>query len=152
MIVISPYSRALRNGKRNPKNFPYWKELIAKLKGKTIVQIGVEGEVPLVKDFRKGLPLKDIENLIKDCDYWISVDNFLPHLAHYVGKPGIVLWGRSDPNIFGYQENINMLKDRKYLRESQFDMWENVPYNPDVFLTADDISKLTQSLTRTNNK
>jgi len=29
MILISPYSKKLTNGKVNPKNYPYWKEVIA---------------------------------------------------------------------------------------------------------------------------
>jgi ADP-heptose:LPS heptosyltransferase len=139
MIVLSPYSRPLRNGKRNPKNFPYWKEVISKLKLDNIIQIGVEGEEKIVKDFRKGLSLKEIEDLIKKCDFWMSVDNFLPHLAHHVGKLGIVIWSMSDPNVFGYPENINILKDRKYVRKNQFDMWDNYPYNLDAFSSVDKI-------------
>ena len=49
MIIISPYSKALRSGKRNPKNYPYWQELIELIK-EPIVQIGIEGEEQLVPD------------------------------------------------------------------------------------------------------
>ena len=30
----------------------------------------------------------------------------------------------SDKNIFGYPQNINLLKNKKYLRKNQFDTWE----------------------------
>jgi ADP-heptose:LPS heptosyltransferase len=140
-IVISPFSKKLRNGKENPKNYPYWKGVISLLKQKNIIQIGVEGETKLVNDFRKGLSLDQIKKLISECDFWMSVDNFLPHLAHHIPKPGVVLWGYSDPNIFGYKENLNLLKNRNYLRKDQFNIWEAIEYNEDVFMSANDVVK-----------
>lgn len=134
MIIIQPWAKSLRNGKRNAKNFPHWKKLIAMLPNEHIIQIGLEGEEQLVPDFRKGLSMKELSALVLECDLWISIDSFLQHLAWTLGKPGIVLFGVSDPNIFGHKENINLLKDRKYLRKLQFDMWENVHYDPNVFV------------------
>ena len=139
MILISPYSKVLRNGERNAKNFPYWSELLALLSGERIVQLGITGEKIMVPEFRDSLPLKNIKGLLEECDYWISVDNFLPHLAHHVGKPGVVIWSVSDPLIFGYPENVNVLKDRKYLRPGQFDIWEAAIYNQEAFPTAEEV-------------
>lgn len=140
-IIISPWSRELRDKSYNPKNYPYWLEVIEGLKDDwDIIQIGVKGEKQLTDDFRVNLPLKEVGYLLLDpkCHTWISVDNFLPHLAHVVGKePGVVLWGISDPNIFGYRENKNLLKARKYLREQQFAVWDGLTYDPKVFVTAD---------------
>ena len=140
-ILISPWSRELRDKSYNPKNYPYWSEAIEGLKDDyDIIQIGVTDEKKLVDDFRVNLTLKVIGELLMDpkCHTWISVDNFLPHLAHVVGKePGIVIWGISDPNIFGYRENKNLLKARKYLREAQFQIWDGLKYDPNVFVTAD---------------
>ena len=139
-ILISPYSKYLRNGAVNPKNYPYWEELVSKLKnrGHEIIQIGVANEKKLVEDCRFNMTLPQLEDLLKECDLFISVDNFIPHMAHYIGAgQGIVLFGQSDPNIFGYPENINLLRDRKHLREKQFDMWEAVGFNPDVFVYPD---------------
>jgi len=130
--IISPFSRPLRNGNPNPKNYPYWKELI-KLLPYHVIQVGVEGEERLVDDVRFNLSLKELEALIKECDLWISVDSFLPHLAHHVGKPGIVIWGKSDPLIFGYKENKNVILSRKNLRTNQFIFWEDEPYDKSVF-------------------
>lgn len=136
MIIISPYSKALRNSKENPKNYPinYWEELIIELKKyNEVVQIGVNGERPLVSKFYFNLPLKEISALINISDFWISVDNFLPHLANKLGKKGAVLWSQSDPLIFGYPRNINILKDRSYLRKDQFNIWEQCKYNIEAF-------------------
>lgn len=136
-VVISPYSRVLRNGKENPKNYPYWLELIEKLenRGANIIQIGTPGEFQLVKDFRSNLKLTEIVDLLKGSDVWISVDNFLPHLAHLHGvRGGIVLWGKSDPRIFGYPENVNIWKGEEFLRKKQFDIWETEEFDKDVFI------------------
>ena len=118
MIIISPYAQKLRNGKINPKNYPYWTKLVKELSknGYEIVQIGIEGEDPLVPDFRKNLSLTELDKLVKSCDTWIGVDSFFQHFCWDLKKPGIVLWAQSDPDIFGHSENINLLKDRKYLR------------------------------------
>ena len=133
MILINPWARKLRNGEENPKNYPYWKELIGKLEDNDIIQIGVEGEKPLVDDFRKNLSFKELCKLVNEAEICIGVDSFLQHLCWYLKKPCIVLWGQSDPAIFGHSENINILKDKKYLREKQFDLWEFTEYNQTRF-------------------
>lgn len=98
-----------------------------------LVQIGIDGEPQLVPDFRKGLALTAIKQLVRECKTWVSVDSFLPHLAHHEKKPGIVIWARSDPRIFGYEENENIIKSYDYLRANQFGMWEEETYIPEAF-------------------
>jgi ADP-heptose:LPS heptosyltransferase len=138
MIVISPFSRALNNGKMNPKNFPYWKELIAMI-DEPIVQIGIEGEEQLVQDFRKNLSIDQLKQLLKECRTWIGCDSFFQHLAWSEGKPGVVIWSVSDPLIFGHPENINLLKDRSCLAANQFLWWESTDYDADKFVTAEQV-------------
>jgi len=142
MIVIHPHAQKMRNGMPNAKNFPYWPQLITLLDA-DVIQIGVEGEeeLPLVQDFRQGLKLKEVRALLEQCDYWVSVDSFLPHLAHHIPKAGVVIYGVSDPTIFGYPENLNVLKDRKFLRASQFSIWEEQSYSPEPFLGPKEIAK-----------
>lgn len=140
MILIHPYAKALQNGKQNPKNYPYWKELIA-LIDDPIIQVGVEGEEQLVPDFRKNLPMVELRQLIKDCRIWIGVDSFFQHLAWSEGKKGIVLWSVSDPLIFGHSENINLLKDRATLAPNQFLWWDFTEYNADAFTDPKEVIK-----------
>src|ERR1035437_5377564 len=126
-IIISPYSKPMRNNLSHPKNYPYWKELISILqkKGHHIIQIGTNNEDILTEDVRFNLSFEKLRDLSHSADLFISVDNFFPHLAnHYIGCKGIVIFSQSDPNIFGYKQNINLLKDKKYLREQQFWLWE----------------------------
>ena len=145
MIIISPFSRSLTNGKPNPKNYPFWKELID-LIDEPIVQIGVAGEEQLVPDFRQNLSMTDLKNLLKECRTWISCDSFFQHLAWYEGKKGIVLWGCSDPVIFGHKENINLLKDRKYLAPNQFLWWEDTEFNEESFVPPNEVFAILSTI------
>ena len=140
MIIISPYAKKLLNGKENPKNYPFWNELIA-LIDEPIVQVGIEGETPLVEDFRANLSLSELKALIAKCRIWIGVDSFFQHLAWQEGKPGIVLWSVSDPLIFGHPENTNLLKSRDNLTKNQFLWWDFTEHNPDYFVSPEEVLK-----------
>lgn len=140
MIIISPYAKKLQNGKKNPKNYPFWNELIAQI-DEPVVQVGIEGEEQLVPDFRKNLALTELKELIHECRIWIGCDSFFQHLAWSEGKPGIVLWSVSDPLIFGHPENINLLKDRNNLAKNQFLWWDSTKYNPDAFVSPEVVLK-----------
>jgi ADP-heptose:LPS heptosyltransferase len=138
MIIISPYAKALMSGKQNPKNYPYWEELITGI-NEPIVQIGISGEKQLVPDFRVNLPISELRKLLAECRTWISCDSFFQHLAWDEGKPGIVLWSVSDPLIFGHPQNINLLKDRSYLAKNQFLWWEYVEHQNDRFVKPKEV-------------
>jgi ADP-heptose:LPS heptosyltransferase len=140
MIIISPYSKKLLSGKQNPKNYPYWAELISQI-DEPIVQVGVEGEEQLVPDFRKNLSLTELRKLIQECRTWISCDSFLQHLGWDEGKLGIVLWGPSDPLIFGHPENINLLADRAHLVPNQFLWWEATEHKNERFVKPKEVLK-----------
>lgn len=138
MIIISPYSKALLSGKQNPKNYPYWKELIEMI-DEPIIQVGIEGEKQLVPDFRKNLPIAALRELLGQCRTWVSCDSFFQHLAWDEGVPGIVLWSVSDPLIYGHPENVNLLKDRSHLVDNQFLWWEFVEHKNERFVKPKEI-------------
>jgi ADP-heptose:LPS heptosyltransferase len=125
----------------NPKDYPYWPRLVELLKatGERVLQIGLEGEALLTIDYYYNLKISKIKELIEGADLWISVDSFLPHLAHHIPKRGIVLWGPSDPRIFGYPENENLWKGEKYLRKDNFGYWENCTANPEAFYKPEEV-------------
>ena len=140
MIIISPYSTKLLNGKENPKNYPYWEELVQRIpKNIHIVQVGIEGEKQLVDDFRKNLSIMQLRQLLKECKTWIAVDSFFQHLAWDEGKPGIVLWSVSDPLIYGHPENVNLLKHRDYLAPNQFLHWDYTPFKAEAFVEPHEV-------------
>lgn len=140
-IVLFPYAKTMRNGKKHPKNYPYWTELVELLKkdNHELIQLGVAGEIQLVDDFSKNLSYDQLCDILKECDTWIGVDSFGQHLAWSVGKRGIALFGQSDPLIFGHAENINLLKSRKYLREKQFWLWEQCEANDEAFVSPETV-------------
>lgn len=153
-ILLFPYAKFMRNGKQHPKNYPYWRELVDLLQraGHTLVQVGVEGEEQLVDDFRAGLSYTELCELIPQYDTWIGVDSYGQHLAWSVGKRGIAIFGQSDPLIFGHPENINLLKDRKYLRQQQFWLWEQCEADDSVWINPDEVlNALNKSLNKEEN-
>jgi ADP-heptose:LPS heptosyltransferase len=116
-------------GNPNAKSYPYWDELtghdIKVLEGK--------------------LSTQEIIDLVNWSDKWVSVDTFLPHFcAYHKLKPGIVIFAKSDPEIFGYKHNINLLKDRKYLRAEQFKWWKDEPINKEAFVSIDILNGVLQ--------
>jgi hypothetical protein len=140
-IVVCPYS----NNSQHAKSYPYWNRLIPMLKSLDykIIQIGKKEEIPLagVDEVYLGYSFKKVKALIKNCRLWISVDNFLPHFCNTLENPipGIVIFGLSDPELFGYSYNKNILKSRQFLRLYQFKHWfEELP-NPEAFNTPEDI-------------
>lgn len=154
-IIISPYSKKLRKlkasdpDKTNPKNYPFWKLVVAKLKtkGYHVIQVGVAGEESIgATEVKLNLSLKELTELLMTCDTWASVDNFFNHFATYNGKRGVVVFGRSDPEIYGYAENINLLKDRSCLRMDQFGLWESDEFRRDVFVDSDVVVEAIEKL------
>jgi len=134
MIIISPYAKPCPNGATNPKNYPHWSQLIPLIQ-EPIVQIGVTGEIQLVDDFRQNLSFTQLRELANSCRTWISCDSFFQHFCWDINKRGIVLWGQSDPLIFGHEENVNLLKDRRYLYHNQFLSWDIIPLRTDCFVS-----------------
>lgn len=146
MVLLFPYPKPLRNGKISAKNYPYWEELVVLLQKENLplVQLGVQGEKPLVPDFRINIPLPKIKELIEKCAFWISCDSFAQHLAIDMGKRGVVLWGTSHPIIFGYPFNCNILQDKKYLRKDPYYWWEDEPLNPETYVNAEEVYKIIE--------
>lgn len=136
MIIVAPWARGMRNGEKHPKNYPWWREVISQI-DEEVVQVGYAGEEQIAPVVYQNMKLTDLADLAKSCKTWISVDSFFQHFCWDIGKPGIVIFGQSDPNIFGHPENINLLKDRSYLREKQFWLWEQCTFNEDAFVKPD---------------
>lgn len=106
-----------------------------------VIQVGITGETQICTDFRQNLSLDDLKMLLQACRTWIGCDSFFQHLAWSEGKPGIVLWGISDPLIYGHPENVNLLKGREYLAPNQFLWWEAYEFDADRFVKPDVVLK-----------
>jgi len=144
-ILISPFCKNI--GKPHPKDYPFFKELIEILRDKYknlhFCQIGMEGEeiIPSVNEICQGLPLQFlIHKLQKEVNLVISVDNMIQHLCWAYKIPCICIFTKSDPDIFGHEENTNYLKDRKYLSSNQFDQWIYQDFDKEAFIDPSKIS------------
>lgn len=117
-------------GLQTAKSYPYWEELYALLKDNEVKKIGMT-------------PLSELKDLIEWCDVFISIDSFPPHFIEYhkIDKKVIVLWGTSHPEIFGYENNVNLLKDKKYLREQPYKWWKEELLNKDAFVSPNNVFK-----------
>jgi hypothetical protein len=151
-IIINPYSRRFGNQVMGPKDYPHWKSVIRGLKadGHFLIQIGQTAEnrenLP-VDEYAFDYTLAELEKLALSVDTWISVDTFFPHLCHFVGaNPGVVIWGKSDPELFGYPEHVHLLRDRKFLRPDPYGYWEIVPFDPQVFVSPDAVVKAVRAI------
>lgn len=142
VITIFPYPADLPDGNINPKCYPYWKEFvaIANKEGYEVIQVSpltalkIEG-VKLLTGF---LPSEAIINLAKKSEFYVTVDSFAQHLLNPFIR-GYVIWGFSDPNIFGYKNNVNILKSEKYLRREQFKSWQYDPNYKEAYLKAEEV-------------
>lgn len=135
----------------NPKNYPYFSKLVELLNrdGYKVIQIGVTSEERIegVSEFLLDLPYSVLRDLVDRCIAWIAVDNFFPHFCHANRlKPGIVLWGVSDPKIWGYPENVNLIRGRDYLRPHQYQTWNEIEYNPQAFMYAENVADTVRKL------
>ncbi len=140
MIILSPWAKELSNKKPNPKSptITWWKQLVSLIK-EPIIQIGLKNEIQLVSDFRQDLSIPKLCDLLAECRTFITIDSFVQHLAWDQNKSGIVIWGQSDPKIYGHDIHTNLLKDKKYLMPNQFLMWELVNYREDCFISPTEV-------------
>jgi hypothetical protein len=142
VIILAPFAKAMRNGQKHPKDYPWWPEVIdlasaaLALEGldARFVQVGSQHEQRLVPDFRPDLSLAALADLTLRADAFASVDSFYQHFAWDLGLRGVVVFSQSDPHIFGHPEHVNLLQDRKHLREQQFWLWEQATYKEEAFV------------------
>jgi len=107
-IVIAPSSVSPRK-EMSPL---IWHTLVERLKDTEtlIIQVGNVYDLH-IKDTYSLLGLTSCPQLIRlieRCDMVISVDNFIMHAAHMVGKPSVILWGPTSHTVYGYDDHINL--------------------------------------------
>lgn len=133
IVLLSPHSRILPDGRLNPKNYPYFPEVIKGIKKlypeSKIIQVTTteHPKIDEVDDVFYNLTMHELKQLLDKSETFISVDNFFHHFAAYYGKMGIVIFTVSDPRIFGHPIHFNIYKDIKYFRPNQYDIWELAP-------------------------
>ena len=76
-------------------------------------KINDQGGSPLFKT------REDFMILAKHCSFFIAIDSALHHIGsnRHFDKKGIILWGTTSPDRFGYKENINLRSEYPYCVE-----------------------------------
>lgn len=101
-IVIVPAS----DSPRKIMSLDRWQLLTKELKedGFFIIQTGRLRERHIANSYSLlGLTSpQQLIAIIKRADIVITVDNFAMHAAYLAGTPAVVLWGPTDPGIYGY--------------------------------------------------
>lgn len=150
-ILISPYCARIpivQNGKvvgtqDSAKTPYYWKEFMAVVhatqKDWEFLQIGAPDDIhlPHCKFKSPRIPQEAVE-LIKSTDTWVCPDTWLQHLASPI-KKGVVVWSRSNPKLFGYDTNINLVKDEKYFKPDPWSTWHQTEYIKEAFVDYEEI-------------
>lgn len=147
-ILFAPFAARAPslNGKENPKDYPWPKELAELLKDHEVIQVGGSQDEQVVQTIKRNLSFPQMSELIRESDTGICCDSYLQHHFWYCGRRAIVVFGISDPVIFGHPENLNLLKDRKFLRPNQFDLYYTTDYKPDAFVSPPEVLAAVESL------
>jgi len=144
LCLIVPYSAVTAHGKISTyKDWEdeKWRALIRALKerGYQVNQLGVKGqETDLGTDQFLTTHILDAIALVKHASLVISVDTWAGHAAHAFGTKAIILFGSTNPALFGYPTNINICKgipdpNIQWLRN------ENVPNDKMRLISVEDV-------------
>ncbi len=114
---VSPYNpNQPQSQPKIIKNFPMElaEKLTAKIKEKYKCQVvnfhlpnenGVKGTLEI------NLPYRQWFALMQEAETFIGIDSTLQHAAAAIGKQGVVLWGGTDPKMYGYEMHKNISGD-----------------------------------------
>ncbi|MCU0467374.1 MAG: hypothetical protein MUF58_02145 [Arcicella sp.] len=108
-IAINPTSRTTKN---QEWDLVEWEKLVHDMPDVTFIQLGLADE-PYIKgtvDFRGKTSLRMSVAMLKYMKGFVGVETFLGHAAVAVGVPAVVLFGPSNPAIWGYSSNTNIYK------------------------------------------
>jgi hypothetical protein len=155
-IVLASNPRPNQDGKPHAKAYPWWDNLTAQLNEAfpdiKLYSIGIKGDEPIsgcIAMWNKSL--KDIFNFTKDAVTFITIDSFLQHLMAPMKKQGIVLWGLSDPKLFGYKWNKNLFINENYFRPNQWDIWPGEKWIEGCWVAPSDVVKAVGDILKNNS-
>ena len=138
-ILMAPFCKPRHDGKMNAKNYPYWNEVLLEIAPVYDITQIVYGSEQWLKGvgYADNLSLNHTEHLMRETNMFLCIDTYLQHMGHFLGKPGVVIFGPSDPALFGYKDNINLYVDGKYFRPHQYQTWNEWDFNKDAFVLPD---------------
>jgi len=89
-----------------------WESLVSGIQGLgyKVYQVGGQEDERIegCDKYFLGIDYRLTMALLEKSRGFVSVDTFLGHAGHAIGKKGVVLFGPSDPFFFGHDSNINI--------------------------------------------
>lgn len=89
-----------------------WEKIIKLYPQKTFIQLGLNKEKYIngAIDFRGKYSLREQLSILYNSKIYIGLDSFWNHAAKAFNIKSVILFGPSDPKVWGYDENINIYK------------------------------------------
>jgi ADP-heptose:LPS heptosyltransferase len=108
-IAINPTSRTTKN---QEWSLEQWERLVKKMPDVTFIQLGLKDETYIqgAIDYRGKTSLRMSIAMLKYMKGFVGVETFLGHAAVAVDVPSVILFGPSNPAIWGYDSNHNIYK------------------------------------------
>ena len=111
------------------RNYPHFmaQTVINKLKEeqpeRTIIHFGLPNEPAYANTVRLDAPFPVWHEILKGAEGFIGIDSSLNHMAASANTTGVVIWGSTRFNQFGYPENVNV----NFHMEGD---WDESKFNP----------------------
>jgi ADP-heptose:LPS heptosyltransferase len=89
-----------------------WEELVSKFKNYTFLLVGTD-EDNFIKgsiDLRGKTTIRQAIALLNVAKLFVGIDSFLNHATNATCTKGVILFGSSNPMMWGYNNNINIYK------------------------------------------
>lgn len=107
-IILAPYS----NSPRKTMHPIHWHQLVEKITNNDdilVIQTGLIHEMHIKNTFSLlGVTdLYDLVELVKKADLVISSDSLMMHVAKLTETPGIIIWGPTSQEVYGYENHTH---------------------------------------------
>jgi ADP-heptose:LPS heptosyltransferase len=129
-----------------------WQSLVESMPGCTFIQIGltIEPQLKQAVDLRGKHSFREFMALIKYAKAFTGVDSAFSHVTNAFNIPGVILFGPSEPRIWGHPNNINIYKNLRY--SPCIDLLKDVcPYGKPC-MTDITVDEVREALMRQLNK
>lgn len=109
-IGINPTSRTTKN---QEWLIDRWEKIVEELPDYTFLQLGLMDEEPIkgAIDLRGKLTVREVMAVFKYLKGYVGVESFFGHLASAADIPAVILFGPSNPVIWGHKSNRNIYKN-----------------------------------------
>lgn len=116
------------------KEWPYFAEFIELYPDIEFIEVLIDGQT-VTKGATPFIGTRsEIIKLLKESDYFISIDSWLQHLAAMQTKvKGLVIFSRSNPAIFGYSKFVNVFESHTYFKANPYEAWNPTDLQLEAF-------------------